>query len=247
MKNLLQHIGMKNIIRSAVIVILLTMILVLIVKKHQYEENKNKYYTQELVHVKENLDAQIEKLESLMEHPEKISEIFVDEFNQSEEGMLALYREADNLMTAMSMIEGNREIGGMAVAVYDVASGLVDFKESLEKKDNILTQAELFTYLERVHKKFVEWQQIMEAGEDPVTTMIKVSESVQYNPYDNLYHVNDFNHVSESVEVSSVHEEDTTPIESQISASVDEAGETNEETSTEIPAIGGSDVFTQVY
>ena len=239
---------MKNIIRSTVIVILLAMILVLIVRKHQYEESKNKYYTQELGHVKEDLDAQIEKLESLMEHPEKISEIFVDEFNQSETGMLALYREADNLMTAMSMIEGKLEIGGMAVAVYDVASGLVDFKESLEKKDNILTQAELYTYLERVHKKFVEWQQIMEAGEDPVTTMIKVSESVQYNPYDNLYHVNDFNHVSESVEVSSVHEEDTTPVESQISASVDEAGETNEETSTEIPAIGGSDyTFLRKY
>ena len=53
---------------------------------------------------------------------------------------------------------------------------------------------------------------------------------------------------SESVEVSSVHEEDTTPVESQISASVDEAGETNEETSTEIPAIGGSDyTFLRKY
>ena len=53
---------------------------------------------------------------------------------------------------------------------------------------------------------------------------------------------------SESVEVSSVHEEDTTPIESQTSASVDEAAETNEEISTEIPAIGGSDyTFLRKY
>ena len=53
---------------------------------------------------------------------------------------------------------------------------------------------------------------------------------------------------SESVEVSSAHEEDTTPIESQTSASVDEAGETNEEISTEIPAIGGSDyTFLRKY
>ena len=58
----------------------------------------------------------------------------------------------------------------------------------------------------------------------------------------------DESHVSESVEVSSVHEEDTTPIESQTSASVDEAGETNEEISTEIPAIGGSDyTFLRKY
>ncbi len=58
----------------------------------------------------------------------------------------------------------------------------------------------------------------------------------------------DESHVSESVEVSSVHEEDTTPIERQTSASVDEAGETNEEISTEIPAIGGSDyTFLRKY
>ncbi|MBR3762013.1 MAG: hypothetical protein IKK59_04660 [Lachnospiraceae bacterium] len=55
-------------------------------------------------------------------------------------------------------------------------------------------------------------------------------------------------HVSESVEISSVHEEDAVPIESHISASVDEASKTNEETSTEIPAIGGGDyAFLRKY
>ena len=58
----------------------------------------------------------------------------------------------------------------------------------------------------------------------------------------------DESHVSESVEVSSVHEEDAAPVESQISASVDEAGETSEDTSTEIPAIGGGDyAFLRKY
>ena len=58
----------------------------------------------------------------------------------------------------------------------------------------------------------------------------------------------DESYVSEPVEISSVHEEDAAPIESQISTSVDESSEINEETSTEIPAIGGSDyTFLRKY
>lgn len=58
----------------------------------------------------------------------------------------------------------------------------------------------------------------------------------------------DVSNASESVDISSVHEEDAAPIESQISASVDEADETNEETSTESPAIGGGDyAFLRKY
>ena len=58
----------------------------------------------------------------------------------------------------------------------------------------------------------------------------------------------DVNHASESVDISSVQEEDAAPIESQISASVTESDTTNNEASTEIPAIGGSDyTFLRKY
>ena len=69
-----------------------------------------------------------------------------------------------------------------------------------------------------------------------------------YNNEKNIGLNVDESYVSEPVEISSVQEEDTALIESQISASVDEASKINEEISTEIPAIGGSDyTFLRKY